>query len=251
MRRHAVSAPWRVLAVLSVIVLVLTGCSERSDEKPEASVAPAKASAARSVSPTNRVSLAELFPGATTKELSHIKACQDAIDDGRDLLAVRHARELMDSTNAAVRLHAVETFGWIGKITINELAEMMADPDKEVAEEALRQWEMAFDEFSGEAVRMQKILMAAQSLKDQQSTESVMMKLTDLEDYNAIKLLSDIITSTNSNPVVVEVARSEYASLAEEPFVNAERAGAVAKSFRARADGVSPESVNMQKKGMK
>lgn len=261
-RCHAATAPMRVFAILGVVILVLTGCSERSDDKPKAVAAPVEASAPASASPTNRMSLAEVFPGATTNELAHIKACQDALDDDRNSLAMRHARELMDSTNVAIRLHAVETFGWIGKMAIRELAEMMTDSVEEVADEALRQWEMAFDEFSSEIVKMEEIVRAAQSLKNQHSIETVMMKLTGLEDYNAVKALSNIITSTNVNPIAVEVARSEYVSLTEEVFVNAERARVVANLFRARANGVSPEtpegkasvgvpSVNVKKKGMK
>ena len=124
MRRRLDTPPCRMFAVLGVLILGLAGCSERTDEKPTASVAPAKASARMSAPATNRVSMAEIFPGATTNELAHIQACQDAIDDGRDAIAMRHARELMDSTNAEVRLQAVEAFGWIGKYAVKELAEL-------------------------------------------------------------------------------------------------------------------------------
>ena len=189
---------------------------------------------------------AEVFPGATSNELAHIQACQDAIDDGRDALAMRHARELMDSTNAEVRLQAVEAFGWIGKYAVKELAELMVDSDEHVRSEALRHWEMAFDEISSEALKVQEIERAADLLKDQSSLEAVMMKLAGLEDYNAVRTLCGIITSTNAAPVATEVAREEYASLTGEPFLDAKRAEQVAAILKNQSEGIPPEPTKEQ-----
>ena len=240
-RRRMDTPPYRIFAILGVLILGLAGCSEKTDEKPTAPVAPAKVPAERSAPATNKVSLAEVFPGATTNELAHIQACQDAIDDGRDAIAMRHARELMDSTNAEVRLQAVEAFGWIGKYAVKELAELMVDADEHVRSEALRHWEMAFDEISSEALKVQEIERAADLLKDQSSLEAVMMKLAGLEDYNAVKTLCGIITSTNAAPVATEVAREEYASLTGEPFLDAKRAEQVAAILKNQSEGISPE----------
>ena len=153
-----------------------------------------------------------------------MKACFEAIDDGHDAFAVRHAREFMDSTNVEVRLQAVAAFGWIGKYAVKELAEMMADANDDVASEALRQWEMAFEEYSSESAKTREIGRAVSLLKDQDKLETVLMKISELEDYNAVKLLSDIISSTNVTPVAAEVARAEYASFTGEPFADEKRA---------------------------
>lgn len=241
------TTPSLIFTIIGVLILGLAGCSEKADEKPTASAASSMASAKRSATATNRVSMAEVFPGATSNELAHMKACQDAIADGRDVFAMRHARELMDSTNTDVRLQAVEAFGWIGKVAIKELAEMMSDPDEEVSEEALRQWEMAFDEFSGEGAKMQELERAACFVRDQSLFENVMMKLAELEDYNAVKVLCSIITSTNSTPIAVEVARVEYATLADEPFVGAERTEKVVKMLKDQADGIPPKQMERKK----
>ena len=240
-RRRGVTSPFRLFAILGVLTLVLAGCSEKADEKPTAPVASAKAPAKRSTPATNNVSMAELFPGATTNELAHMKACRDALDDGREALAMRHARELMDSTNSEVRLQAVEAFGWIGKYAIRELAEMMADADEEIRSEAQRQWEMAFDEFSSEVMKMQEIERAVSFVKSQLQVESIMMKLAELEDYNSVKVLSSIITSTNTSPIAAEVAREEYVSIANEPFLDLKRAEQVAADIKNRVEGLAPE----------
>ena len=170
-----------------------------------------------------------------------MKACFEAIDDGHESIAVRHAREFMDSTNVEVRLQAVEAFGWVGKFAVKELAEMMADANEDVSSEALRQWEMAFDEYSSETSRMRELERAATLLKDQDKLEAVMMKVSDLEDYNAVKVLSDIISSTNSSPVAAEVARAEYASLTGEPFAGEKRADQFVTILKNHAEGISPE----------
>ena len=250
--------------LFSVLLFGLMGCSDKVTEPSAASDASAKASVKESVpspqklvSATNRVTLAESFPGATSNELAHLKACFDALDDGHDAFAMRHARELMDSTNADVRLQAVEAFGWIGRFAVKELAEMMADADEEVRSEALRRWEMAFDEISSEVSKLQEIERAVLMLKDQSSLDAVMMKLAVVEDYNAVRLLSGIITSTNVSAVAAEVAREEYASLAEEPFSDAKRAEQVEKMLKDQADGLVPippkgqPSKAQQRKGTK
>jgi hypothetical protein len=177
---------------------------------------------------------------ATPEEIANIKACRDAIDNGHDVFAVRYAREFMDSTNADVRLEAVGAFGWIGKIAIKELAEMMADPNEDVASEAQRQWEMAFDEYSSEVAKMRELERAVGFVKDQAQIEAVMMKFANLEDYNSVKILSGIITSTNFSPIVAEVAREEYALIADEPFLDLKRAEQVAKALKDKAEGLVP-----------
>ena len=154
---------------------------------------------------------------------------------------MRHARELMDSTDADVKLQAIEVFGWIGRSAVNELAEMMTDAEEDVSSEAQRQWEMAFDEIPSDPGKIQAIEKAAMMLKKQDSLEAVMMKLAEFDDYNAVQVLCDIITSTNASPVAVEVARSEYATLAGEPFVDAGRAEQVIKTLKDRANGLTPE----------
>ena len=195
----------------------------------------------RIASATNNVEEALSRLGATPDERVHIKACIAALDDGHDAFAMRHAREFMDSTNVEVRLQAVEVFGWIGRFAVKELAEMMADADEEVSSEALRQWEMAFDEYSSDVSRMKEIERAANLLKDQHSLEIVMVKLGTLEEHNAVMVLSDIISSTNAAPIAAEVARMEYRTLTGEPFVDAKRAEQVAKTLKDRAEGLAPE----------
>ena len=165
-----------------------------------------------------------------------MKACLEAIDCGRNTVAMRHARELMDSTNAEVRLQAVEFLGWIGRFALGDLAEMMADENEDVRLEAENQWEMAFEEISSDHGKMQAIEMAVTKLKKQHSLETVMMKLSSLEDWDAVRTLSNIIVSTNSTPVAIEVARSEYVSLSDEPFASAERAEQVAAILKNRAE---------------
>ena len=233
--------------LLGVLMFGLAGCSDNAAEKSPAPDVSSKATGQKAASPTNRVASAAAtnvvalatseaaatnsVPAVTPAEVMHIRACFDAIDNGRNAFAMRHARELMDSTNAEVRLVAIEAFGWIGRIAVNELAELMADEDEDVSSEAQRRWEMAFDEISSEVGKIQAIEKAAMLLKRQDPLEAVMMKLASIEDYDAVKLLCRIITSTNASPVAAEVARSEYASLAEEPFLDAKRAEQVVKKL--------------------
>ncbi len=227
--------------LLGILFFGVVGCSDKSADEPATpSVRPSVAVQA-AVPAANGQGNVFSFPGATSNELAHMKACFEAIDEGHDAFAIRHARELMDSTNVEVRLQAVEAFGWIGKYAVKELAEMMADADEEVSSEALRQWEMAFDGYSSESSKMREIERAADLLKAQHPLEAVMMKLAELEDYNAVEVLRNIITSTNATPIAAEVARSEYVSLTGEPFVDAKRANQLVTILKNHAEGLAPE----------
>ena len=73
-----------------------------------------------------------------------------------------------------------------------------------------------------------------------------MMKLAGLEDYNAVRTLCGIITSTNAAPVATEVAREEYASLTGEPFLDAKRAEQVAAILKNQSEGIPPEPTKEQ-----
>ena len=235
------------MVLLGVLLFGLLGCSDKDAENSAAPSAPSSSAARRASSRAGDAKAAaegEAFPGATSNELAHLRACLDALDAGRESLAMRHARELMDSTNVEIRLQAVSAFGWIGRFAVGELAEMMADDEEEVSSEAQRQWEMAFDEIPSEASKMHAIEKAAAALKKQHSLEAVMMKLASLEEHNAVKVLCNVITSTNAAPVAAEVAREEYVSLAGEPFVDARRAEQVAKILKDRAEGILPEEPN-------
>ena len=235
------------MILLVALLFVFAGCSDKGTEPTTSSGASGKDAVQKSVQKskqaapaTNKVSLAEAFPGATSNELAHLKACIEALDNGRSAFAMRHARELMDSTRAEIRLQAIEAFGWIGRFAVNDLAEMMADADEIVCSEAQRRWELAFGEIPSESGKMQAIEKAAMFLKKQDTLETVMVKLAELEGYNAVQVLCDIITSPDVSAVASEVARSEYASLAGEPFVDARRAAQVAKTLKDRAEGILP-----------
>ena len=118
---------------------------------------------------------------------------------------------------------------------------MMADEDEEVSSEAVRQWEMAFDEISSTIGKIQAIENAVLALKKQSSLEAVMMKLTSIEDHDAVKVLCKVIASPKASPVAAEVAREEYASLVGEPFLDANRAEQVMSNLKNQAEGISPE----------
>jgi hypothetical protein len=93
---------------------------------------------------------------------------------------------------------------------------------------------------------MRELERAATLLKDQDKLEAVMMKVSDLEDYNAVKVLSDIISSTNSSPVAAEVARAEYASLTGEPFAGEKRADQFVTILKNHAEGTGPRPSEVQ-----
>ena len=59
------------------------------------------------------------------------------LDDGDRAGALAMARSLMDSPEQKVRLVVIDMMGWMGKVTLPELVELMEHKDEVTAEAAL------------------------------------------------------------------------------------------------------------------
>ena len=185
-----------------VVVACLCSCSrEVSEETPKGSVSQTNL--------TVSVGGAEI---SLSPEEREAELMDELIGMDKTLEGLRHARNLMDSTNVAIRVKVVETLAWIGKRALPEITEMMNDPSPEVAMEALTAWEQAFAEINGRHRIADLISRTVSELKNPDHVNAVLLHLSDIDQDVALLTLSTIIEG-NKGRFVAESARETYTHL--------------------------------------
>lgn len=89
---------------------------------------------------------ADIFSHLSGKDKAFAEAVQKALDDNDFKATLTAATKALTSTNAEVRLDAVQAMGWFGLDALPELTEAMADADEDVANAAEDAWELALSE---------------------------------------------------------------------------------------------------------
>jgi len=178
------------------------------------------------VSAATNVSSAVSAPSVTAEkpsaDLLAANRMLHLLDDGDRAGALAMARNLMDSPEQKVRLVVIDMMGWMGKVTLPELVELMEHKDEVTAEAALVAWEHIFAEIENEALRIEEVQKAARSLKRQKMIETVFFHLDECDEKASLLALSKCIAETKGmccNPL----AKDAYERLAGEPWVSSAR----------------------------
>lgn len=169
-----------------------------------------KASALQEADPQTNATA--VVSSALTPEEREAELMDELLGLDKTLEALRHARNLMDSTNAAIRVKAVEAFAWIGKRALPEITEMLNDQNPSVATEAMTAWEQAFAEIDGRHRMADIISRTVANLKNPDHVNSVLLHLSDIDQKVALPTLSAIIES-NKGSFIEESAREVYVHL--------------------------------------
>lgn len=133
---------------------------------------------------------------ALSKERQQVVHMRLALDGGDRRLAMRYARDLMDSDDIGVRHSVLDAFGWIGRDALPELTEMMMDEDAIIAQEALEYWKDSFQEIPEEADRAKIIVDLIPTLTTQVECDSILMELTKMQTPTAMDAVVSIIEGT-------------------------------------------------------
>ena len=147
---------------------------------------------------------------------------RDLLDEGNEKEALSMARTLMNSPEADVRSSVVTAIGWVGVKALPELTQMLSDSDKGVADDALTQWKMAFDEISDDAVRAELLISAIGTLKDVDDMQALVLSFSQVSDDLAVQSLVKIIQSNNA--AASGVAREHYEFITQVPYTTPEAA---------------------------
>jgi hypothetical protein len=113
----------------------------------------------------------------------------------------------------------VTTLGWIGVAALPELTRLLNDPDESIAQDALTQWEMGFEEIEDPVQRAAMLNLAMQVLQNQDDLEMLVLSYNDLPDDIAARQLTALIL--NAPPIASEVARDHFLFVTGEDFVSA------------------------------
>lgn len=94
---------------------------------------------------------------------------------------------------AILRRKAIEALGWFGATALPELSGMLADPDPEIVQATLDQFQLALEDVTlSDYERADIISMAAKVLKDTDGLEMIFMEINNMRHSVGAGLLVDV-----------------------------------------------------------
>ena len=151
-------------------------------------------------------------------------AVQEALDADDFTAVLKAAHSAIKSKSPVVREAAVEALGWYGAEALPELTTLMADPDEDVAQTAISQWELALNEIEESETRAEIAAAVMKTLANKEALETIVCEITNQDDdFVILEVLVGIIEGCD-NKAGVEVACEEYERLTGEEWTSIEAA---------------------------
>ena len=166
----------------------------------------------------------DIFAHLLGKDRRFAEELQSALD-GNDFHATLAATsKALTSTNAEIRLDAVDALSWFGVDALPELTEAMADPDDDVANAAETSWELALSEIDDPMRRFSIAAAAMATLSDKNHLETISglmegaaLEVIDGEDN--IEKASDLRVSIIQTLVdIMDSGRDSQAAQARDAY---------------------------------
>lgn len=151
-------------------------------------------------------------PRKLTPEQEEVLEMRNLLDDDKTGLALRHARNLMDSSDREIREAVLETLQWIGHRALPEISEMLNDPDEQISADAMTAWELAFGEIDGDHQKAAVIKDSLLKVKNESAMQDILEHCSDIRLSIVLPILTEIIKSNNGT-ALAECARECYQSL--------------------------------------
>lgn len=117
--------------------------------------------------------VADMFAHLQGEDRVNAEAVQAALDADDLAATLKAAKKSLVSTNAEVRLNAVEALGWFGVEALPELTACMSDADEEVRNSAANQWELAVQELERSDDQLRVSMAAFGTLSDGDQLTSI------------------------------------------------------------------------------
>ena len=105
-----------------------------------------------------------MFARMSDKDRTLCEAVQSALDANDSQKTIELCSSLVQSSDPAARMHAVDSLGWFGAEALPELTTLMGDPDEDVAQSAINAWESSIFEIDDSADRFKITNMALNAL---------------------------------------------------------------------------------------
>jgi len=134
--------------------------------------APAKGRRA-SASGRRLVLVDDEFEGMDAADRRLAEAVQKAMDSDDHGKIIAASAKALASANPKVRLEAVEALGWCGKDALAELTGVLADPDDDVRDIAINNWECALAEEDSPKLRYSVALSVMGTITNPDAIDSI------------------------------------------------------------------------------
>ena len=183
-------------------------------------------------------------------KLSRPEALRQLLDSGNVKLTLALAREMRFSERRSDRAAAGEAFGWLGTEALSDLTGMLADPDPEIAADAMTDWSQSLSAIEDEELRCELIKAAANNFGNDEAMEAILMELVTVEEYRAVQILDEIING-GAPDATKEIARDVYSHLGGEDYVDSGEAQALAARLKAETEEISADRLKQIQDALK
>lgn len=144
---------------------------------------------------------------------------EKALDEEDFELAKKCAPLALKCKDAEIRQSMVDTLGWFGEKAIPELTPFLADPDEDIADNAMSEWEMAVSSVEDDAEKIGMVELAMQVLSNEDSLESISSEYIGVDEKLAIESLLRVIEGGGSAKGVAK-AKETYEFVTGEEFTD-------------------------------
>ena len=144
---------------------------------------------------------------------------EKALDEEDFELAKKCAPLAMKCTDIEVRQAMVDTLGWFGEKAIPELTPFIADPDEDVAESAMNEWDSAVSSIENDGEKIGMTEMAMQVISDEDALESISGNYIGVDEKLAVESLLRVIES-GGNAQGIAKAKETYEFVTGEEFTD-------------------------------
>lgn len=128
-----------------------------------------------------------------TPERMRAVRLRQAMDAGDNREILRLARDLMDSPDRMTRGLVLQALGFVGSGALPEITEMLADPDIDLAADAIEQWTMAFDGIENAESKAETLVEMVGMLEERTQIDAILMAVTKMETRTALETVAEII----------------------------------------------------------
>lgn len=142
---------------------------------------------------------------------------EKALDEEDFELAKKCAPLAFNCKDTEIRQAMVDTLGWFGEKAIPELTPFIADPDEDVAESAMNEWDSAVSSIEDDAEKIGMTEMAMQVISDEDDLESISGNYIGVDEKLAVESLLRVIESGGNDRGIAK-AKETYEFVTGEEF---------------------------------
>ena len=144
---------------------------------------------------------------------------EKALDEEDFELAKKCAPLALKCKVVEIRQSMVDTLAWFGEKAIPELTPFIADPDEDVAESAMNEWDTAVSSIEDDGEKIGMTEMAMQVISDEDALESISGNYIGVDEKLAVESLLRVIEGGGSTKGI-DKAKETYEFVTGEEFVD-------------------------------